>query len=55
MGPVPHPEHEPRTISQRELRNNSAQIMRDLESGESFVLTNNGRAIARVVPIDEPA
>lgn len=55
MTALPHPELEPRRISQRELRNNSAQIMRDLEAGESFILTNNGREVGRVVPITEPA
>jgi len=38
------------TISQRELRNDNAQIMRRVEAGESFVVTRNGRPVADVVP-----
>lgn len=38
------------TISQRELRNDNADIMRRVERGESFVVTRNGVPIARVVP-----
>ncbi len=39
-----------KTISQRELRNDSAEIMRALGRGESFRLTNHGRVVGRVVP-----
>ena len=39
-----------KTISQRELRNNSAEIMRGLERGESYRLTRRGKVIGRVVP-----
>ncbi|GAB3994976.1 hypothetical protein GCM10029992_10970 [Glycomyces albus] len=38
------------TISQRELRNNSAAVMDALEHGESFILTRNGVAIGEVRP-----
>ncbi len=41
----------PRTISQRELRNNSAQVLRDVEAGETFVITNNGKPVARLTPV----
>jgi prevent-host-death family protein len=37
-------------IAQRELRNNNADILNRVESGESFVVTRNGVAIADVVP-----
>nr|WP_291822800.1 hypothetical protein [Candidatus Microthrix sp.] len=30
------------TITQRELRNGSGEIMRRLDEGESFVVTRNG-------------
>lgn len=43
-----------RTISQRELRNDSAEIMRALGRGESFRLTNRGRVVGRVVPDSAP-
>lgn len=39
------------TIPHRELRNDSAAILRRVEAGESFVVTNNGRPIAELVPI----
>jgi len=38
------------TISQRELRNNSAAIMRGLEAGESYTVTNRGQVVGRLVP-----
>ncbi|AHH94974.1 hypothetical protein GCM10010174_57590 [Kutzneria viridogrisea] len=40
-----------RAITQRELRNDSAAILRAVEGGESFVLTRNGTPIAEVRPI----
>ena len=44
----------PRTISQRELRNDNAEIMRQVEAGESFVVTRNGKPIADLVPHGGP-
>ena len=44
----------PRTISQRELRNDNAEIMRQVEAGESFVVTRNGKPIADLVPHAAP-
>lgn len=38
------------TIPQHELRCNNAEILRRVEAGESFVITDNGRAVARLVP-----
>ncbi|VEI13831.1 type II toxin-antitoxin system Phd/YefM family antitoxin [Trueperella bialowiezensis] len=38
------------TISHYELRNYSSKILRRVEAGESFVVTDNGRAVARVIP-----
>jgi prevent-host-death family protein len=38
------------TIPQQELRCNSAEILRRVEAGESFVITADGRAVARLVP-----
>ena len=37
-------------ISQRELRNNNADIMRRIEEGETFVITRNGKQIATLRP-----
>ena len=44
-----------RTISQRELRNDNAEIMRRVEAGESFTVTRNGKPIADLVPHGVPA
>ena len=39
-----------RTISQREMRNDSAQMLRDVESGEVVVVTRRGLPVAQVMP-----
>lgn len=41
------------TISQRELRNDNAEIMRGVEQGESYTVTRRGVPLARLSPIDE--
>lgn len=41
-----------RTISQRELRNDNAAVMRGVEAGEDFVVTRRGVPLARIVPVD---
>lgn len=38
-------------ISQRELRNNSGDIMRQLDQGESFVVTRNGIPVGELTPL----
>lgn len=40
-----------REITQRELRNDSATIMRGVEEGESFTITRNGTPIGRLIPL----
>ena len=40
-----------RQITQRELRNDNAQIIREVEQGESFVVTKHGVPVARISPI----
>jgi prevent-host-death family protein len=42
------------TISQRQLRNDNAEIMRRVEAGESFVVTRNGTPIADLLPHHVP-
>ena len=42
-------------ISQREFRNDSAEIMRRLDLGESFIITRNGQPGAEMSPISIPA
>ena len=39
-----------RKISQRELRNDSGEIMRALDRGESFVITRNGTEVGELSP-----
>jgi antitoxin (DNA-binding transcriptional repressor) of toxin-antitoxin stability system len=41
----------PRTITQRELRNDSGEIMRALDQGESFVVTRNGIPVGELNPV----
>ena len=43
------------TIAQRDLRNHSGEILRRARAGESFIVTNNGTPVAKVVPIDDAA
>jgi prevent-host-death family protein len=40
-----------KTITQRELRNNSGDIMRALDRGESFVVTRNGVPVGELTPV----
>ncbi len=39
-----------RTITHRELRNNSGEILRRVAAGESFEITNNGHLAAVISP-----
>lgn len=39
-----------RHIGQRELRNDNAEIIRQVMNGESFVVTRNGTPVADLVP-----
>ncbi|MFP5333615.1 MAG: type II toxin-antitoxin system Phd/YefM family antitoxin [Acidimicrobiia bacterium] len=39
-----------RTISQRELRNDSGEIMRALDQGEDFIVTRNGVPVGELRP-----
>ena len=38
-------------ISQREFRNDSAEIMRRLDLGESFIITRNGQSGGELTPL----
>lgn len=40
-----------RRITQRELRNESGEIMRAVDRGESFVITRNGREVGDLTPV----
>jgi prevent-host-death family protein len=39
------------TVSQREMRNRSAELLRRVAEGESVLVTNNGVPAAMVVPV----
>jgi prevent-host-death family protein len=41
-----------RTIPQRELRNNVAEVLRRAEAGTEFTITVRGRPVARLGPAD---
>jgi prevent-host-death family protein len=40
-----------RKITQRELRNDSAQVLREVQAGEVLVVTRNGEPIAELRPV----
>lgn len=40
-----------REITQRELRNESGEIMRRLDQGETFVVTRNGVPVGELTPL----
>ncbi|MGH3676606.1 MAG: type II toxin-antitoxin system Phd/YefM family antitoxin [Mycobacterium sp.] len=40
-----------REITQREFRNNSGEVMRQLDRGESFVVTRNGVPVGELSPL----
>jgi len=40
-----------RDITQRELRNDSGKIMREVDQGESFVVTRNGVPVGELTPM----
>jgi antitoxin (DNA-binding transcriptional repressor) of toxin-antitoxin stability system len=40
-----------RVITQRELRNDSGEIMRSLDHGESFIVTRDGVPVGELTPL----
>jgi prevent-host-death family protein len=40
-----------REITQRELRNQSGEIMRQLDQGQSFIVTRNGTPVGELTPL----
>ena len=38
-------------ITQRELRNDSGEIMRRLDQGDAFVVTRNGVPVGELIPL----
>jgi antitoxin (DNA-binding transcriptional repressor) of toxin-antitoxin stability system len=41
----------PRRITQRQLRNDSGRIMRDLDKGRAFIVTRNGVPVGELSPL----
>jgi prevent-host-death family protein len=41
----------PRVITQRELRNDSAAVLREVQAGHTLVVTRNGTPIAEIRPL----
>jgi len=37
-------------LTQRELRNNSGEVMRALDAGEDFIVTSNGKPVGELRP-----
>jgi prevent-host-death family protein len=40
-----------REITQRELRNESGKIMREVDQGKSFIVTRNGAPVGELTPL----
>ena len=40
-----------RTITERELRNDNAELIRALEIGDTFIITRNGLPVGRLTPV----
>jgi prevent-host-death family protein len=43
------------TVPQRELRNDTAAVLRRVEAGETVRITSNGRPVADLVPVERAA
>jgi len=40
-----------KTITHRELRNESGRILREVQEGQTFIITNNGEPVAALEPV----
>lgn len=40
-----------RTITQQELRNDSAAVLRDVQAGQCIIVTRNGAPVAELKPV----
>lgn len=41
------------SVSHRELRNNSGRVLQAVAAGEAYTVTNNGRPVARLIPVTD--
>ncbi|GAB3087544.1 type II toxin-antitoxin system Phd/YefM family antitoxin [Corynebacterium aquatimens] len=58
MTAIPVPQGQPdavRHIPQRELRNDSSRVLREVADGAEFIITTRGTPVARLSPIGLPA
>ncbi|WP_432497983.1 type II toxin-antitoxin system Phd/YefM family antitoxin [Kineococcus gypseus] len=44
-----------RTIRVRDLRDHCAQLIREVEAGETFTVTSHGRPVATLAPVRPPS
>ena len=44
-----------KTISQREMRNDSGLVLREVEAWETFTVTRRGAPVAQIVPLGSAA
>jgi prevent-host-death family protein len=42
----------PRTITQRELRNDSAAVLREVEAGRTVIVSRNGTPVGELRPVN---
>jgi len=42
------------TIPQRQLRNECSDVLRQVGEGHTFIVTTDGKPVARIVPVDTP-
>ncbi len=42
-----------RTVTHRDLRNRSGEVLRAVDAGETYTVTSRGKPVARLVPIAE--
>ncbi|WP_130866550.1 type II toxin-antitoxin system Phd/YefM family antitoxin [Acidipropionibacterium timonense] len=42
------------SLTQREMRNESGRVLREVAGGHSFIVTNAGIPVGRLVPLDHP-
>jgi len=41
------------TVTHRDLRNRSGEVLHAVEAGETYIVTSRGRPVARLVPVTE--
>ena len=44
-----------RTVGSFEAKTHLSRLLKDVEKGEEIIITNRGRPVARIVPVENPA